>query len=418
MQLPTCLIDDFGPLPVQRPENAADLGDLVRRAAAERRAVYPVGGRTMLGLGLPPERPGVAVDLLRLDRVVDYPARDMTVTVQAGITLANLQAVLAAEHQRLPVDVPQPERATLGGAVAANVSGPRRYGWGTLRDYVLGVSAVTDAGHEVKGGGRVVKNVAGYDLCKLLVGSLGTLGVVTQVTLKVRPRPEEQALLTLGCKTEAVPALLDLLHQSRTRPVCVELLNARAVLALNRAAAAGLPEAPWVLVAGFEDSRAAVAWQVRQLVQEVPAQDGWGLEVRAGATSAPLWRALADFPAWPAAKLSFRANLLPHAAAEFCRQMAILPEDLLLQAHAGSGVVVGHVEGDVTLERAAALAQGVLAAAAAGQGNAVLLKCPPAWKKALPVWVRPRGDAWLMRRVKEQLDPNRLFNPGRFVDGI
>src|SRR5438874_8668927 len=133
----------------------------------------------------------------------------MTVTVQAGITLAKLQELLASENQRLPVDVPQAERATIGGALAANVSGCRRYGFGTLRDYLIGISVVNDEGQEVKAGGRVVKNVAGYDLCKLYIGSLGTLGIITQVTLKLKPRPEEEAFVLVGCGHEMVEGLLE-----------------------------------------------------------------------------------------------------------------------------------------------------------------------------------------------------------------
>src|SRR5207237_1012715 len=161
--------DDFELPTIVRPGSAAEVGDLVRRAAAEGQALYPLGGRTMLGLGLPPARPGYGVDLRSLNRVIDYPARDMTITVQAGITLAELQ--------------------------------------------------------EVKAGGRVVKNVAGYDLCKLHIGALGTLGVITQVTLKVRPVPEAQVLVTLGCEPDALGPLLDQLHETRTRPVCLDVLN-------------------------------------------------------------------------------------------------------------------------------------------------------------------------------------------------
>jgi glycolate oxidase FAD binding subunit len=415
---PPCLIDDFGPLPVLRPSSAAEVGDLVRRAAVETQALYPLGGRTALGLGLPPERPGFAVDLRGLDRVIDYPARDMTITVQAGITLARLQEVLAGENQRLSVDVPRADQATLGGALAVNASGPRRFGFGTLRDYVIGVSAVNDEGQEIKGGGRVVKNVAGYDLCKLFVGSLGTLGVITQVTLKLKPRPEEQALLTLGCQSEALDGLLEQLHRSRTRPVCVEVLNEQAARALNRAGDLGLPEAPWVLVVGFEDNRDTVSWQVQQLIKELPGGNGWGFHVRAGAPAAPLWQALIDWPASAEGALALKANPLPRAVADFCRRTVTLREGLLVRAHAGNGIVEVQAPGDLTLDGAAAMLKTVLDAAVAGQGNLVLTRCPPAWKKTLPVWGAARGDAWLMRRVKEKLDPRRLFNPGRFVDGI
>src|SRR5439155_24251075 len=137
------------------PESAAELCDIVKEAASSNQGLYPVGGRTTLDVGLPPIKPGIAVDTTALADVIDYPARDMTITVRAGITMVKLQETLAAEKQWLPIDVPQPERATLGGAVALNKSGPHRFGYGTLRDYVIGISFVTDEGVEVKAGGRV-----------------------------------------------------------------------------------------------------------------------------------------------------------------------------------------------------------------------------------------------------------------------
>src|SRR5579884_4407843 len=247
-----------------RPQSVAEIGDIVRRAAAEGQAIYPVGGRTLLHIGLPPTRPGIAVDLWSLSQVLDYPARDMTVTVQAGITLAQLQAILATENQRLPIDVPHAEQATLGGVLAANVNGARRLGFGTLRDYVIGISTINDEGQEVKAGGRVVKNVAGYDLCKLHVGALGTLGIIGEVTLKLRPLPESKAVVTFGCETAALDRLLDQLHETRTRPVCLDVLNSAAARCLAHDARLHLPEAPWVIVVGFEDDGEAVGWQVRQ----------------------------------------------------------------------------------------------------------------------------------------------------------
>src|SRR5271155_1716156 len=134
----TCAIDDCGPFPVLAPGSVTELVEIVRTAAADKRALFPLGGRTMLGYGLPPAGTGVCVDLRALNRVIDYPARDMTITVQAGITIAELQKLLASANQRLPVDVPLADQATLGGALAVNSSGPRRYGFGTLRDYVIG----------------------------------------------------------------------------------------------------------------------------------------------------------------------------------------------------------------------------------------------------------------------------------------
>jgi glycolate oxidase FAD binding subunit len=408
---------DLSPEPPLISATIAELCDIVRRAAEEGSALFPFGGQTQIGMGLPPSRPGRCLDLRRLDQVIDYPARDMTITVQAGITMDRLQGVLAAENQRLPVDVPQPERATLGGSLAVNVSGPRRLGFGTFRDYVLGVSFVNDQGHEVKAGGRVVKNVAGYDLCKLLIGSLGTLGILTQVTLKVKPRPEEQALVSFGCDGDKLDAVLEILHGSRTRPVCVELLNVATAAALNRSLGDLLPPNRWAVVVGFEDNREAVMWQAQQLIKEVSTDLRHGLDIRVGHSTARLWKALVEFPAKDEA-FRFKANLLPRAVANFCRLADELPDGLLLQAHADSGIVTGHASEGMTAERAAAILNLLLDHAAAAAGNVIVPACPAGWKRTLPVWGRPLNDLWLMRRIKEKFDPQQVFNPGRFVDGL
>src|SRR5262245_55913432 len=228
------------------PGSVQEVGEAVREGAAKGRAIYPFGGRTMFDYGLPPARPGVGIDLRGLCQVIDYPARDMTITVQAGITVAGLQAILEKENQQLPIDVPAADRATLGGILATNTSGPRRLGYGTLRDYVLGISVVNDEGKETKAGGRVVKNVAGYDLCKLYVGSLGTLGIITQATLKLKPRPEALALVVVSLSREStIPALLDQLHASQTRPVLMELLNAATAQTMNHASKRELIAEGW-----------------------------------------------------------------------------------------------------------------------------------------------------------------------------
>ncbi len=342
----------------------------------------------------------------------------MTITLQAGVSIAELRRVLAAENQRLPVDVPHSDGATLGGVLATNVSGPRRYGSGTLRDYVLGLTTVNDEGREVKAGGRVVKNVAGYDLCKLHIGALGTLGVITQATLKVRPIPEVSTLVTVGCDAVGLEALLERLHNSRTRPGCLEVLNTAGAHAVARAASAAAPDAAWLVVVGYEDGADAVNWQVRQLMQELPPAGVRGLEARVGAACQALWQALAEAVDPLDSRLSFKANLLSGAVASFCHHAAELSDGIRLHAHAGSGIVHGHFTGDLTLDRFQEMLKGLQDAAQAAQGNLILPRCPPEWKRSLPVWGRPRGDAWLMREVKAKFDPRGLFNPGRFVDGI
>jgi glycolate oxidase FAD binding subunit len=364
----------------------------------------------MLHLGLPPKKPGVAVDLRGLNHVIDYPARDMTITVQAGITIAKLQAILAGENQQLPVDVPMPEQATLGGAIAVNASGPRRYGYGTLRDYVIGISFINSEGQEVKAGGRVVKNVAGYDLMKLHIGALGTLGIVTQVSLKLRPLPEDQGIVWCECEDQELHLVLEKLHRSRTRPVLIELLNpatARARLDRNTR--------KWIMFVGIDGNRESVAWQMEQLKTGLPrssceSREFFGPACQEGRNS------LCDWLLRPEARFSFTSNVSPSGTAKFCLAATALADSLQLQAHAGNGIVLGHVDA-LTLEQARTMLT-TLHDAAGPDGNVVVTHCPPEWKRELPIWGKPRGDAWLMRRVKEALDPRGVFNPGRFVDGI
>jgi len=397
-------------LSLQQPANVTEIGDLVRQAAAAEQAVYPVGGQTQWDFGLPPIKPGFLLDMRRLDQVIDYPARDMTITVQAGMTVVSLQAILAREKQRLPIDVPHADRATIGGILATNVSGPRRYGWGTLRDYVIGISVVNDLGQEVKAGGRVVKNVAGYDMCKLYVGALGTLGVITQVTFKLRPLPAEQGLFAFPCPPSELESALTQLHATRTRPVCIELLNPTAAAAFGHKLHEQWPH-QWSIVLGFEDNADALKWQVQQLIRELGSR--FSISGTIGDCADAGWQELAGFSGAVDGSLSFKAGVPPSAVAAFCVEATRLLEPVRLQAHAGNGIVVGHCLGENVFGQV----KTVRDLAAASGGHLIVTRCPAAWKDAAFVWGPPRGDWPMMRTIKEKLDPGGLFNPGRFVVG-
>ena len=397
---------------VDRPAAVDALQDAVARRVAEGLAIYPQGGRTALDYGGIPRAPGVAIDTRALDRIIDYPAADMTITVEAGMTLAALQATLAGHGQRLPLDAPFPDRATLGGIFACNAGGPRRFAAGRPRDLILGVSAVTADGKLVKGGGRVVKNVAGYDLPKLFTGSLGTLGVIAQLTLKVRPKPEAAAIVwaTFASPEEAARAL-DGLNTSATRPAAIELLNFAAAALIRDAP--GLPLGEWVLAIGLEDNAASVAWQVERLKKELAAAAA--VHVAEGAAADPLWSALADLPA---AEFGLtltaglrRSRVVPLVA-------ALEPTDWAIQAHAGSGIVHAHALPGRELEVIAADVHRLRGEAVRSGGYAILPRCPTAWKDRLRVWGDPRPDWALAEKVKRALDPAGVMNPGRFVGTI
>jgi glycolate oxidase FAD binding subunit len=323
----------------------------------------------------------------------------------------------AAEGQRLPVDVPAPADATLGGALAVNLSGPRRLGRGTFRDYVIGIGFLSDDGVEVSGGGRVVKNVAGYDLMKLHVGAVGTLGVVTRVTLKVTPKPEDQALVAFGLTGASVGPTLDRLAASNSRPAALELLNGPAGRAVAAAAGVGLPASDqWVIVAGFEEKAATVAWQVTTLMDELKSAPVRDVTEFRGASCDPLWAALTDLQNHPPARLTWKATVSPSRLARFATDATADP-DAVIHAHAGSGVAFGHHPGgELTAERTSAVLTGL--AARADDGSVTVRRCPPEWKRSLPVWGRAAADRVVMRAIKHSLDPNNVFNPGRLFGDV
>ena len=397
---------------IDRPGTVDELRDAVNTRVAESRAIYPQGGATALDYGGIPRAPGVGVNTQGLNRVVDYPAADMTITVEAGITLGALQAVLHEQHQRLLIDAPHPENATIGGIYATNTSGPRRFGAGGPRDQILGVSFVNGEGVLLKGGGRVVKNVAGYDFPRLLTGSMGTLGIITQMTLKVRPLPEASALVWIPQPNlDHLDATLEQLNTSATRPVAVEVLNRQATLKLD--ATRNLPIEDWQIVVGFEDNATSVNWQTQHILTE---HKEWNIKILRGEDASPLWSALTEFQAAETGPLTFRANLRPSSVASFLKRLD--PEQWGVQVRAGNGLVFGHWLGTDSIEAVRPILDTLRAEAVRGGGNLVLPRCPTDWKPSLKIWGEPRGDWPLAERLKKALDPRGLLNPGRFIASI
>ncbi|MBI3823190.1 MAG: FAD-binding oxidoreductase, partial [Planctomycetes bacterium] len=261
-----------------------------------------------------------------------------------------------------------------------------------------------------------VKNVAGYDLCKLLVGSLGTLGVITQVTLKLRPITEQRAIVRLACTSDNVEAMLASLHESRTRPACIELLNRGAADAVFAHAQLGAFDAPWLIVVGYDGNADAVSWQVQQFVKEVGAR--CRLEARVDFPADALCHAVVESAAWAAGAVVFKASLLASAVAGFCQAVDGEPDRPQVRSHAGNGIVFGCWPAGLTKERAATMLTLWRDRARQGQGSVVVLQCPSDWKTTVDVWGPAPEAAALMREVKKQFDPKRIFNPGRFLDGI
>ncbi|QDU38098.1 putative FAD-linked oxidoreductase [Maioricimonas rarisocia] len=397
------------------PTSAAELSRFVgENSHGDRQALYPVGGRTALHYGDPPLRDGVFVATSELARVVDFAARDMTVTVEAGIRIDELKQLLAKEGQRLPIDIPQGHRATLGGALASNTSGPGRFGYGTFRDYVIGISAVDGQGRLFSAGGRVVKNVAGYDLCKLLIGSLGTLAIVTQVTLKTRPLAASRGLLWLTFdQADTVEEALQHLLVSRTRPVSVEVLNQKAAWQIVRDANVDLSVGPYVLCLGYEGSDRETRWQLETAASELASLPDSQQQPVPRQHGDQLWSALTEYQASSDDPLTFQTSLPRSHTLKFIEHAS--NENVAVQAHAGNGIVIGHLPDSCSsAESAAAILAPLRTLAEAADGSLTVLSCDEAWKQTLSVFGSAPPSWNLMRRLKQALDPDGVLNAGRF----
>lgn len=392
------------------PADEAEVVDVVRKAHERGTPIYPIGGGTSLDYGPRPRRPGIGLSMRRLDQVVDHAADDMTITVQAGLGLAELARRLNERRQRLPVDVADARRATVGGAAATDAAGPRRYGFGTMRDYVIGIRAVDGCGSAFAGGGRVVKNAAGYNLCRLLVGSLGRLGVITQVTLMVRPMPEASTLLVgeVADFDSAERALAALIH-SKTVPVAVEL-QAGCPRRDNPVMGPMLESSAARLLVGFEGSRADVDWMVDALREEWRSLGIRSALTVSAAEADALWDWLSAFPA------QVQIGVRPRDAVGMVERLLRLDPGCSIQAHAQDGIIRAALSPAPPDRFVAILREQLRPAVAAAEGRMSVRSYPHGAELcAEDVW-GPSGDAAALgRAIKDRFDPKGLLNPGRFA---
>ena len=439
VELSPYVVDGRTPEAAVFPGSLEEVAMVIGLAAESDVPVVPWGGGTAASVGTPAARAALVLGLRRLARLVEHEPGDLTATVEAGMTIAALQAVLRGRGQWLSLDPADAERATLGGVLSADASGPRRHLYGTARDLLIGVTVVTADAAVVKGGGKVVKNVAGYDLPKLFIGSYGTLGVIVEATLKLRPVPEDERLVALRfARLKDAAAAVRALLASDLIPNAVELLDATAATALVAGVAgdapglgktlAGAPPATppptgALLVVGFDGLPEQVEWQCAELAR-LAAPHG-------GRDAAPLaseaWPRLAAAAraAFPVATAMMAFDVLPTQVAELMEQGAGVARARGLQtawaAHAGVGAVSAALFTDGEPREPGPVAA-VLGEwremARAGGGHAALEWAPLAVKSQVPVWDDLGAAGRIMQRIKAQLDPKGILNPGRFVAGI
>jgi glycolate oxidase FAD binding subunit len=382
---------------VARPGSTEEVAAVLRAAAGAGLAAVPRGAGTKLSWGLPPERADLVLDLGRMSGVLEHAAGDLIVKAQAGTPLAAVQEAVAQAGQRLALDDPL-GGATVGGVLATNLSGPRRMAFGTARDLLIGITIVRADGVVAKAGGRVVKNVAGYDLGKLMIGSFGTLAVITEATFRLHPLPVARRLVTTGFgQPEEAQRLVQGVLHAQVVPSALEV----------EAGADGGTVA--VLLEGTEAGVEGRAANARELlggaaqVGDVP--DGWGGFPWVGVEGAV------------ALKVTFAMSGLARVLAAARAAAAESGADLRLRGSAGAGVVYGVLPGGTDPGAVAAVVRRLRAECTAVGGSLVVVDAPPEVLEATDVW-GPVSGLDLMRRVKEQFDPERRLAPGRFVGGI
>ena len=406
-------VDGVEPRFLARPRSVEEASQVLQAAADDGLAVAFVGGGGKLGLGNPPERLDLVVETRALDQVLEHAAGDLVVQAQAGVRVADLRQRLAPAGQQLALDPPEP-RATLGGVVAANASGPRRLRYGTVRDLLIGITVVLADGTVARAGGKVVKNVAGYDLAKLFCGSLGTLGMVAEVIFRLHPVPAAAAVVTLAVEgPEQAGEAMRRLRGTALEPSAVELTVDEF----------GWPGRLTVLFEGIQpgvEAQAAAAAELLGRVGEAAVAGPGGVEAALNQLGArPFEKAEYALKAtFPPAEL---AGVLDDLAGTG-RRWSGGP----ISAHAATGVLwvaSAAREGDLPADSpafpmAVAAIRELRKRVAARGGRLVLVKAPPELKRAVDVWGPPGDTIGLMRRVKERFDPDRRLSPGRFVGGI
>jgi glycolate oxidase FAD binding subunit len=429
-------IDGMVPGAIVRPASSQEAAEVARFAITEKLAIVATGSRSKLELGMPPARYDVALDITGLHEIAHFDPGDLTLSVDAGMPLRQLAKVLAEKGQFLPLAVPCYETSTVAGTLASGIDSALRKQYGTPRDFLIGAEFVDGKGALCKSGGRVVKNVTGYDLHKLLIGSLGTLAVITRLNFRTFTLPQARGgYLACFSSLEGASAYRDAIENSGLPLANLETLSPEmvaqtaAVLRETSAEFAGrLDPAKWSVYASFEGSEAVVpriARDLHELANEAAADSSEILDASADGHLGGVFREAFDWLRWASPSVALFRIVSPQSKpgdlADLLRvaQESSLRSGLLVRA-AGIVyfVVLAENEDESALRAMENAATRVFSLAASGQGHATLLHAPVKLKSRVNVWGPHRADLGMMQRVKHSFDPQNIFAPGRFVGGI
>ncbi|MXY21840.1 MAG: FAD-binding oxidoreductase [Dehalococcoidia bacterium] len=415
------LVDGIPPVDVATPSTEEELCDIVASANNDGLGIIPWGGGTRVALGNTPERPCLVLDMTNLNRVVSHNYADLTASFQAGASSGFVSEVLAQQGQFLPIDPPIPSRATIGGTLAAAVSGPLKWHFGHPRDTVIGMKVVQPDGAITKSGGQVVKNVSGYDMSRLHIGGIGSLGIILEASFKLTPIPmyEKTLIASFGSVEEVVDASMRVFN-SYVMPLAMIVFDPRV------ASHAGLDEgiARHHLAVRLGGRPRTLARQVDEISTILDAAGAF-LQRDSEGPSPSVWRPLSDFGWSPEATpiLNIRITALPSRICDILRMISRLRDSDLepaALAEPGFGTVEASWFGpsDTPADPLITMVAKLRKQVSQLGGTAVIQRCPPDVKARVDVWGEDHLGIDVMRRMKRLYDPNGIMNPGRFVGRI
>jgi glycolate oxidase FAD binding subunit len=360
---------------------------------------------TWLETGNPVRRIGLVLSLQRMRRIVDYSPPDLTATVESGLKLTEFNEMTLAERQWLPLDPPGLPSSSLGAIASCNSSGPLRLGFGVPRDYVIGINLVHADGTTSKSGGRVAKNVAGYDMNKLYVGSYGTLAIMTQITFKLRPLPDCSSTLLITSSNQSN------LFQLGSNVFNSELQPASVAFTRRLPESVNLCARDDALLIRFIDNEAAVQAQVKRVTGSTEKQHE--LNVLSQMESDTLWRAVADLEH---RETRIKISVPISALRTQFEKMITMLSDCIAVADIGTGII--RLAFDADDDSVVDLVNRLRANAAAINGSVVIEKASLEVRRAIDSWGEVGSTAPLMKSIKAAFDPQSLLNPGKFILGL
>lgn len=403
------------------PQTEMEITSLVKYAYETNKKVNVIGGGTKRGFGGTDNTADLLLSLENYKGVVEHEPGDMTVIVRAGTTFQEIQDYLLEFNQKIPLDPFLPAQATIGGILAANDSGPKRLGYGSARDAVIGLRVVYPDGSVIRSGGKVVKNVAGYDMNKLFIGAMGTLGILSEVTVKLRPIPKYESLMLLKFseqKMEDARKFAVHLLDTVIEPVALEMMNPSLSAKFFR-------ERVYTLVIGLEDVESSVTYQ-EEFVQKLQPS-GTELVILHQEEAKSFWN---DFyrnvpngavrPVDAQTEAIVKIGTVNLKVIEILQECQLLQDshNLLIEAHGGLGHGLSQAVLRGAKEDIVSAIYSLREKAAKANGYVVVKHLPSALREKANVWGDKQPYQFLLEGIKAKIDPNRVLNPGRFVGGI